>query len=119
VTVRYSTARSRRNGALVGLGVTSAIAIWASMSMFGLVALLSQVSWLYDSVRLAGGLYLAYLRRQQGQWACDHCQCVYRDLRRWRLHSLAECRPADRQSAAALRPVVGRPRSAIEMTTFG
>jgi threonine efflux protein len=61
VTVRYSTARSRRDGALVGFGVTSAIAIWASMSMFGLVALLSQVSWLYDSVRLAGALYLAYL----------------------------------------------------------
>ncbi len=61
VTVRYATTRSRRDGALVGLGVTSAIAVWASMSMFGLVAVLSQVSWLYDSVRLAGALYLAYL----------------------------------------------------------
>lgn len=61
VTVRYSTTRSRRDGALVGLGVTSAIAIWAGTSMFGLVALLSQVSWLYDSVRIAGALYLAYL----------------------------------------------------------
>jgi threonine efflux protein len=61
VTVRYSTARSRRAGALVGLGVTSAIAIWASMSMFGLAALLSRVSWAYDSVRIAGALYLAYL----------------------------------------------------------
>jgi threonine efflux protein len=61
VTVRYATTRSRRDGALVGVGVTSAVAIWASMSMFGLVAILSQVSWLYDSVRLAGALYLAYL----------------------------------------------------------
>jgi RhtB (resistance to homoserine/threonine) family protein len=61
VTVRYATTRSRRDGALAGLGVTSAIAVWASMSMFGLVAILSQVSWLYDSVRLAGALYLAYL----------------------------------------------------------
>lgn len=61
VTVRYSTSRSRRDGALVGLGVSSAIAIWASMSMFGLVAVLSQISWLYDLVRLAGALYLLYL----------------------------------------------------------
>jgi RhtB (resistance to homoserine/threonine) family protein len=61
VTVRYSTARSRRDGALVGLGVCSAIAIWAGTSMFGLVAVLSQISWLYDTVRLAGALYLVYL----------------------------------------------------------
>jgi threonine efflux protein len=61
VTVRYATTRSRREGALVGLGVASAIAIWASMSMFGLVAVLAKVSWLYESIRLAGALYLAYL----------------------------------------------------------
>jgi len=61
VTVRYATSRSRRDGALVGLGVTSAMAVWTSTSMFGLVALLSRVSWLYDFVRLAGALYLAYL----------------------------------------------------------
>jgi threonine efflux protein len=61
VTVRYATARSRRDGALVGLGVTSAIAVWASMSMFGLVTLLSRVSWLYDGIRFAGALYLAFL----------------------------------------------------------
>jgi threonine/homoserine/homoserine lactone efflux protein len=61
VTARYATARSRREGVLVGLGVTSAIGVWASASMFGLAVLLTRVSWLYDTIRLAGAAYLAYL----------------------------------------------------------
>jgi threonine/homoserine/homoserine lactone efflux protein len=61
VTARYATARSRRDGFLVGLGVTSAIGVWAGASMFGLAVLLARVGWLYDTVRLAGAAYLAYL----------------------------------------------------------
>jgi threonine/homoserine/homoserine lactone efflux protein len=61
VTAQYATGRSRRDGMLVGLGVTSAIGVWASASLFGLALLLARVSWLYDTVRLAGAAYLAYL----------------------------------------------------------
>ena len=60
-TARYATARSRRDGMLVGLGVTSAIGLWATASLLGLGVLLARVSWLYDIVRLAGAAYLAYL----------------------------------------------------------
>ncbi len=60
-TARYATARSRRDGVLVGLGVTSAIGAWAAASMFGLSVLLARLGWLYDTVRLAGAAYLAYL----------------------------------------------------------
>ncbi|MEU6572817.1 LysE family transporter [Streptomyces sp. NPDC046805] len=61
VTAQYATGRSRRDGLLVGLGVTSAIGIWAGASLFGLSVLLARVSWLYDTVRLAGAAYLACL----------------------------------------------------------
>ncbi|WKX73659.1 LysE family translocator [Streptomyces sp. XD-27] len=61
VTAQYATARSRRDGVLVGLGITSAIGVWASASLLGLAVLLARVSWLYDTVRLAGAAYLGYL----------------------------------------------------------
>lgn len=60
-TAQYATSRSRRDGVLVGLGVTSALAIWVSASMVGLAVLLSRLGWLYDTVRLVGVAYLAYL----------------------------------------------------------
>lgn len=52
---------SRRAGLQVALGVTSAIAIWAALAMFGLGILLVEIGWLYMTVRLAGALYLIYL----------------------------------------------------------
>lgn len=61
VTVRYATSRSRRHGILVGLGVSTAMLVWATGSMLGLSVLFARLSWLYDTVRLAGAAYLVYL----------------------------------------------------------
>lgn len=61
VTVRYATGRSRRHGIVVGLGVCSALTIWAAGSALGLAVLLARLSWLYDLIRYAGAAYLLYL----------------------------------------------------------
>jgi threonine efflux protein len=61
VIVQYTTSRSRRHGAMVTLGVSSAILLWATGSMLGLSVLLARLSWLYEIVRLAGAGYLVYL----------------------------------------------------------
>jgi threonine efflux protein len=60
-TVQYATARSRRDGVLVALGITSAISIWIVGSMVGLGMLLARVSWLLEIIRTVGALYLVYL----------------------------------------------------------
>ena len=61
VTIHHATARSRRHGIAAGLGVSTAIAVWASGSMLGLALLLARVSWLYDVLRYAGAAYLLLL----------------------------------------------------------
>lgn len=61
VTVQYATSRSRRHGIVVGLGVSSAMAVWATGSLVGLSVLFARLSWVYDMVRLAGAAYLLYL----------------------------------------------------------
>lgn len=61
VVVQYATARSRRQGAMVVVGVSTAILLWATGSMLGLSVLMTRLSWLYEIVRLAGAGYLVYL----------------------------------------------------------
>jgi threonine efflux protein len=61
VTVQQATSRSRRHGILAGLGVSTAILLWATASMLGLSMVLARISWLYDTVRMAGAAYLVYL----------------------------------------------------------
>ena len=60
-TVHLAVSRSRRDGILAGLGVTSGIALWIIASMAGLSVLFAQVIWLVDLFRLLGALYLLYL----------------------------------------------------------
>lgn len=60
-TVHLAVSRSRREGILAGLGVTSGIALWIIASMAGLSVLFAQVSWLVNLFRLLGALYLLYL----------------------------------------------------------
>jgi threonine/homoserine/homoserine lactone efflux protein len=61
VTVRSATGRSRRHGILTGLGVSTAILVWATASMLGLSVLLLRISWIYDVIRMMGAAYLVYL----------------------------------------------------------
>jgi threonine/homoserine/homoserine lactone efflux protein len=60
-TVHRATTVSRREGVLVGLGVSAGLAVWSTGSLLGLAVLLATASWLYDLLRLCGAAYLAYL----------------------------------------------------------
>lgn len=61
VIVRYATAESRWHGVLTAVGSNCSIFLWAAGSMLGLSVVLSRMSWLYESIRLAGAAYLIYL----------------------------------------------------------
>jgi threonine/homoserine/homoserine lactone efflux protein len=61
VTVKHATAGSRIHGVMAALGVAAGCAVWAIGSLLGLSVLLSEARWLYDLIRVAGALYLAYL----------------------------------------------------------
>ena len=61
VLSRYAMAGSKRTAALIALGVTVGSLVWATMSLLGLAALLTQIGWLYTGLRLAGAAYLIYL----------------------------------------------------------
>src|SRR5690242_2808915 len=71
VIVQYATSRSRRHGALVALGSCTSILLWAAGSMLGLSVLLTRLSWLYETVRLAGAAYLVYLGART-LWSTRH-----------------------------------------------
>ncbi|GLV61095.1 threonine efflux protein [Dictyobacter sp. S3.2.2.5] len=60
-TVQYATTRSRRDGMLVALGITSALSIWIVGSLVGLEVLLARMSWLVEIIRVVGACYLVYL----------------------------------------------------------
>ncbi len=57
---QLSLAGRRGLGAASACGVGTASVIWASLALLGLSALLHQVAWLYESIRIAGALYLVY-----------------------------------------------------------
>nr|WP_162468002.1 LysE family transporter [Streptomyces adustus] len=57
-------ARSRRDAMWVGLGVTTANALWIFSSLAGVTVLLTRVQVVYDTIRIAGALYLLYLSFQ-------------------------------------------------------
>ncbi len=61
VTLHYATARSRRDGVLVALGVATGLTIWITGSMAGLGVLFAHFSWLVEIIRTLGALYLTYL----------------------------------------------------------
>lgn len=61
VAVTSHSLSERRCGVLVGLGITCAVAIWASLAAFGFGLLIQQFFWLYEGIRLAGAAYLIYL----------------------------------------------------------
>ncbi len=45
----------------MGVGVAAATLTWATAVMLGLGLLLSQVTWLYNTIKFAGSAYLLYL----------------------------------------------------------
>jgi threonine efflux protein len=61
VTLHYATARSRRDGVYVALGIVTGLTIWITGSMAGLGILFAHFSWLVEIIRTLGALYLTYL----------------------------------------------------------
>ncbi len=59
--VHHATARSRRDGLQVALGVATGTALWVTFSMVGLGVLFAHFSWLMEAIRMVGALYLTYL----------------------------------------------------------
>ncbi|ARK98200.1 LysE family translocator [Burkholderia pseudomallei] len=61
VAVTSHSLSERRSGVFVGLGITCAVAIWASLAVFGFGLLIQRFFWLYEGIRMAGAAYLIYL----------------------------------------------------------
>ncbi len=61
VVTRFSMADSRKSGLLIALGVSTGAGLWATASLIGLRVLLNRGAWLYDTIRLIGGLYLLWI----------------------------------------------------------
>lgn len=56
-----SMAESRIDGLFIALGVSIGAGIWAIASLLGLGVLYVHLPWLYDTVRIVGGLYLMFI----------------------------------------------------------
>lgn len=61
MVLRTSIALSRRDGFAAAVGMGLGGALFGTLALLGLTALLAQVDWLYMVLKLAGGAYLAYL----------------------------------------------------------
>ncbi|WP_179402896.1 LysE family translocator [Burkholderia guangdongensis] len=57
---QLSLAGRRGVGAASALGVGTASVIWASLALLGLAAVLHQLAWLYETIRIGGAIYLAW-----------------------------------------------------------
>ncbi|AOJ70351.1 MULTISPECIES: LysE family translocator [Burkholderia] len=57
---QLSLSGRRSLGAVSALGVGTASLTWATLAMLGLAAVLHQVEWLYEAIRIGGAAYLVY-----------------------------------------------------------
>lgn len=60
-TTYTTTMQSRRLGLMVCAGISVGTTIWATASLIGLGLLFQTAGWLYQLVKVAGGIYLIYL----------------------------------------------------------
>ncbi|MCG8333961.1 MAG: LysE family transporter [Proteobacteria bacterium] len=61
VVSQISLSGSRKSGLYISLGVSTAACVWAASSLLGLKAVFEHANWLYDTIRLIGGIYLVYM----------------------------------------------------------
>ncbi|WP_172973180.1 LysE family translocator [Spiribacter salilacus] len=61
VVVRNTIARGKRAGVLTAFGISIGIIFYASLSAFGLSALLNSIAWFEWAVRAVGASFLGYL----------------------------------------------------------
>jgi threonine/homoserine/homoserine lactone efflux protein len=61
LVARTAVAVSRRDGLAAALGMGLGGALFGTLALFGLAAVLAQAGWLYVVLKIAGGAYLVYL----------------------------------------------------------
>lgn len=61
IVSQTAISQSRRAGIVTGLGVSTGAMFWAALAVGGVGLLLHQTTWLYESMKVVGGLYLLYL----------------------------------------------------------
>ena len=61
IVARNSIGLSRRDGLATALGMGIGGVLFSGVALLGLYTLLAAVTWLYVSLKVAGGLYLIYL----------------------------------------------------------
>ena len=61
VAVTSHALNNRRSGIFVGLGIASAVVVWATLAILGFGLLIKELFWLYEAIRMAGAVYLIYL----------------------------------------------------------
>ncbi len=64
LVLQTSTTRGLRHGLATAAGLAVARSAHVTLSACGVAALLRSAPWLYDGVRVAGALYLAYVAIQ-------------------------------------------------------
>ena len=52
---------SRRSGILIAFGVSAGVATWATACLVGVSQLFENAVWLYQTIKILGGCYLAYM----------------------------------------------------------
>jgi len=58
---RIAVTGSRRDGIAAAFGMGLGGAVFATLALLGLIAVLQQIEWLFVILKVCGGLYLAYL----------------------------------------------------------
>jgi RhtB (resistance to homoserine/threonine) family protein len=61
---RAAALKSRAQGIMTGLGVTSVALFWAIAASLGVDALIAQAPWAFDLMQIAGGAYLTWIAIQ-------------------------------------------------------
>ena len=61
VVTRFSMSNSRKSGLLIATGVSTGAGVWATASLIGLSVLFNRATWLYNTIRFLGGLYLLWI----------------------------------------------------------
>jgi RhtB (resistance to homoserine/threonine) family protein len=61
---RAAAMKSRAQGVMTGLGVTSVALFWAIAASLGVDALIAQAPWAFELMQIAGGTYLTWIAIQ-------------------------------------------------------
>jgi threonine efflux protein len=61
IVTQTAISHTRRAGIVTALGVAIGSTIWSSAALFGLSVVFAQFAWLYEGIKLLGGIYLLYL----------------------------------------------------------